>query len=82
MKAYIKENICFGSADLTYPGAIQDFPGGEGAQKIMLAHAHHEREAQSPLRPGQSVLIERVATPEVSADWSLHKRVPPHHRSR
>ena len=23
-----------------------------GAQKIMCAHAHHKREAQSPLRPG------------------------------
>ena len=26
--------------------------GGGGAQKIMCAHAHHEREPQSPLRPG------------------------------
>ena len=25
--------------------------GGGGAQKIMCAHAHHERQPRSPLRP-------------------------------
>ena len=32
-------------------GRIQDFHLGE-EQQIMCAHAHHERKARSPLRPG------------------------------
>ena len=38
--------------DLSGQGRIQDFHLGEGAQKIMSGHAHHEREARSSLRPG------------------------------
>ena len=36
----------------TDQGRIQDFHLGGGGQKIMCAHAHHERLARCPLRPG------------------------------
>ena len=45
--------------------------GGGGAQKIMCAHAHHEREARCPLRPGSSTL----KTPGSEIVWNVDKAI-------
>ena len=38
---------------LDFRGGYKIFMGGGGAQKIMSAHAHHERKARSPFyHPG------------------------------
>ena len=42
---------CYLLKDQWCHGRIQDVFSGGGAQQIMCAHAHHEREARCPLQP-------------------------------